>query len=219
MNIGPPQTVILEEVTAAQLLEMVTGWDEMGQRPVKITLLTTTDEGFWTFRRDGIDTLIHALEAMPYTQDTPEPAAHGDCLTAEQRAVLAVLDLLGVNYLTVMGNVCLQMSVETLLETVTRHLTWAVAKQPAITRLSLLQSYVGQIVTVTTTMGTCLNTRHRGRLEVEGPAEDGRFRVVDASKPEVTHAQFAASEVCQWAEDGDGLLLYLPRVLAWNQEA
>lgn len=218
MNIGPPQTLLLEEVTAAQLLEMVTRWDELGQRPAEITLLTTTDDGFWTFRGDGIDTLVHALMAMTYTQDAPEAAAQGDSLTVEQRAVLAVLDLLGVNRLTVMGNVCLQMSVEALLETVTRHLAWAVAKQPATTRLSLLQAYVGQIVTVTTAMSGRLQTDRSGRLEVEGTPADGRFRAVDTVEAGVIHAQFAASDVRQWSEDEDGLLLTLPRVLVWNQE-
>lgn len=219
MNIGPPQTVMLEEVTAAQLLELVTGWEERGQRPAEITLLTTTDEGFWTFRGDGIDSLVHALEAVAYTQDAPEPAAQGDSLTAEQRAVLVVLDLLGVNRLTVMGDICLQMSVKTLLETMTRHLTWAVTNRPATTRLSLLQAYVGEKVAVTTAMAARLNTSQRGRLEVEGLAADGRFRVVDAAKPEVVYAQFAASDVRQWAEEGGGLLLYLPRVLVWDQAA
>lgn len=219
MKAGPPQTLLLEEMTAAQLLEMVTGWDERGQRPVEITLLTTTDDGFWTFRGDGIDTLIHALEAMAYTQDAPEPAAQTDSLSVEQRAVLAVLDLLGVNRLTVAGSVSLQMSVEALLETMTRHLVWAVEKRPATTRLSLLPSHVGEIVTATTAMAARLNTSQRGRLEVDGPAEDGRFRVANMAKPGVTHARFAASDVRQWEENRNGLVLYLPMVLVWSQEA
>jgi hypothetical protein len=101
----------------------------------------------------------------------------------------------------------------------TRHLTWAVTNRPATTRLSLLQAYVGEKVAVTTAMAARLNTSQRGRLEVEGLAADGRFRVVDVAKPEVVYAQFAASDVRQWAEEGGGLLIYLPRVLVWDQAA
>ena len=197
MNIGPPQTVLLEDVTAAQLLQMVTGWNERGQQPVEITLLTKTDAGFWTFRGDGIETLVHVLEAIAYTSDAPEPVTVSDTLTAEQRAVLIVLDLLGVNRLTVAGNVRLEMSLETLLETVTRHMTCAAEKWLATTRLSMLQAHIGQLVTMTTVMESLLGTGRRGLL---------------------IYAQFAASDVRKWAEADDGLVIYLPRIIGWNQE-
>jgi len=218
MNTDPPQTILLEEVTTAQLLQMVADWNERRQQPVEITLLTKTDAGFWTFRGDGIETLVHALEAIAYTNDAPEPVMLSDPLTAEQRAVLSVLDLLGVNRLTVAGNVRLEMSLETLLETVTRHMTWAVEKRPATTRLSMLQAHVGQFVTITTVIEAVLGTRHRGLLKWAGRREDGRFQVVDAARPKVIYAQFAASDVRKWAEADDGLVIYLPRVIAWNEE-
>jgi hypothetical protein len=216
MNTSQTKTMMLEEVTAGQLLEALTQWQEGGTLPEEITLLTTTDEGFWTFRGSGVETLIHALEAIGYAQKASEPVAQTDLYTAEERAVLAVLDLLGVNRMTVSGAVYLELDLETLLATMTRHMTWAVAKQAAATRLTTLLAHVGQMVTITTAMESLLCTRRSGLLQRDDGDDDGCFLVVDATKPDVILAQFTARDVRKIERTDVELVVYLPRIIGWN---
>jgi phage FluMu protein gp41 len=134
-----------------------------------------------------------------------------DPLTAEERAVLAVMDLLGGNSFTLGFIYRFEMPAETMLETLKRHLAYAATRQPALTGSEILNRHLDRLVTVKGLVVSPFSTRFVGILKRRGKREKNRFQLLDPDDTSNLYARFQACDVRSFEEGEAGLTITLAR--------